>query len=191
MTFSELTPLTRPEPVSGQADEPATGFAPSSASVEGCPGEPPREPSGTSRRAPSGGHQGPRPTPERPLAVEASTRAARAGLGVLRYLDVVLVLVSVVPALLLGAPPLGYLLGAAGWIVQRVLGEYDRRWTRRVHEPLKQLGVIWLLAAVIVVAALLGGREDGLAASLVIFGAYSVAFAIKVLSGPPRRSAAG
>ena len=34
-----------------------------------------------------------------------------------------------------------------------------------------------------------GGRRDGLTASLVIFGAYSVAFAIKVFSGPPQRRA--
>ena len=66
------------------------------------------------------------------------------------------------------------------------------------EQPLKQLGVnlfegfarIWLLAGVIIIAAVVGGRRDGLTAALVIFGAYSVAFAIKVISGPPRRRAA-
>ena len=116
---------------------------------------------------------------------------------VLRYLDVPLVVIALVPAIVLGAPVLGYALGAGGWIVQRVIGEADRRWTRKVAEPLKQLGVtlfegfarIWLLAGVIVIAAVVGGRRDGLTASLVIFGAYSVAFAIKVFTGPPRRRA--
>ena len=113
------------------------------------------------------------------------------------YLDVALVLIALVPALVLGAPVLGCVLGAVAWIVQRVIAEVDRRWVRRVTQPLKQLGVnlfegfarIWLLAGVIVIAAVAGGRRDGLAASLVIFGAYSVAFAIKVIMGPPRRRA--
>ena len=101
------------------------------------------------------------------------------------------------PALALGAPVLGYVVGAGGWILQRVIAETDRRWIRKVAEPRKQLGVslfeafgrIWLLAGVIIVAGVVGGREDGLTAALVIFGAYSVAFAIKVITGPPRRRA--
>jgi hypothetical protein len=130
------------------------------------------------------------------LAVDADTKFKGRSLGVLRYLDVPLVVIALVPAIVLGAPVLGLVLGAGGWILQRVIGEADRRWTRKVSEPLKQLGVtlfegfarIWLLAGVIVIAAVAGGRRDGLTASLVIFGAYSVAFAIKVFSGPPRRA---
>ena len=129
------------------------------------------------------------------MAVDADTKSNGRSLGVLRYLDVPLVVIALVPAIVLGAPVLGYALGAGGWILQRVIGEADRRWTRKVAEPLKQLGVtlfegfarIWLLAGVIVIAAVVGGRRDGLTASLVIFGAYSVAFAIKVFTGPPRR----
>jgi hypothetical protein len=116
---------------------------------------------------------------------------------VVRYLDVPLVVLAVIPAIVFGAPMLGYALGAGAWLVQRVIAEADRRWTRKFTEPLKQLGVtlfegfarIWLLAGVIVIAAVTGGRRDGLTASLVIFGAYSVAFVIKLLSGPPRRRA--
>lgn len=115
----------------------------------------------------------------------------------LRYLDVALVVISLAPALALGAPVLGYTVGAGGWLLQRVIAEYDLRWTRKVREPVKQLGVIlfegfariWLLAGVIIVAAVVGGRRDGLTASLVILGAYSVVFAIKLISGPPRRRA--
>jgi len=114
---------------------------------------------------------------------------------VLRYVDVPLVVLAVIPVIELGASKLGYALGAGGWLVQRVIAEVDRRWTRKFTEPLKQLGVtlfegfarIWLLAGVIVIAAVIGGRRAGLAASLVIFGGYSVAFVIKLLTGPPRR----
>jgi hypothetical protein len=132
------------------------------------------------------------------VAVAAGAKLSERSLLMLRYLDVVLVLLATVPALALGAPALGFAFGAGGWILQRVVGEVDRRWTGKASTPLKQLGVnlfegfarIWLLAGVIVIAAVVGGRRDGLTASLVIFGAYSVAFAVKVISGPPRRSAA-
>lgn len=131
------------------------------------------------------------------MAIEAGAKLNERSLAALRYLDVPLVVIAIAPALALGAPALGFAFGAGGWLVQRVIGEADRRWTRRVTEPLKQLGVtlfegfarIWLLAGVIVIAAVIGGRRDGLTASLVIFGAYSVSFAVKVIMGPPRRRA--
>jgi hypothetical protein len=101
------------------------------------------------------------------------------------------------PAVALGAPVLGYAIAAGGWIRQRAIAETDRRWIRRVAEPRKQLGVslfeafgrIWLLAGVIIIAAVAGGNKDGLTAALVIFGAYSVAFVIRVMTGPPPRRA--
>ena len=131
------------------------------------------------------------------MALDADVRIDRPVLLVLRFLDVPLVVIALAVALALGAPALGCALGAGGWLTQRVIGEVDRRWTRKVATPLRQLGVnlfegfarIWLLAGFILVAAVVGGRRDGLAASLVILGAYTVAFAIKVISGPPRRTA--
>ena len=80
--------------------------------------------------------------------------------SLLRYLDVALVVLAMAPAMALGAPVLGYAVGAGGWILQRAIAETDRRWIRRVAEPRKQLGVslfeafgrIWLLAGVIIVA---------------------------------------
>jgi hypothetical protein len=112
---------------------------------------------------------------------------------VLRYLDVVLVVVAAAPALALGAPVFGYVVGAVGWILQRVMAVTDRRLISRVTDPRKQIGVnlfeafgrIWLLAGAIIIAGVAGGRADGLTAAVVIFGAYSIAFAIRVMSGPP------
>ena len=128
------------------------------------------------------------------MAVATDVRLKVRSLPALRYLDVVLVLVAMAPALALGAPVLGYAIGAGGWIVQRVIGEADRRWMRKVADAAQAarrtslfegFARIWLLAGFIIIAALVGGREDGLTAALVIFGAYSVAFAVKVISGPP------
>ena len=113
--------------------------------------------------------------------------------SILRYLDVLLVVVAAPVAIALGAPALGYLIAAGAWVLQRVLQQLDRRWIRNTKTPRAQLGLnlfeafgrIWLLAGAIVLAGVVGGRADGLTAALVIFGAYSIAFAIRVLSGKP------
>jgi hypothetical protein len=132
------------------------------------------------------------------LALDADAAVTKRAPVLLRYLDVVLVAIAMAPALTLGAPVLGYAVGAGGWVLQRGIAETDQRWIRKMTEPRKQLGVglfeafgrTWLLAGVIIIAAVVGGRQDGLTAALVIFGAYSVAFAIRVLTGPPRHGAA-
>jgi hypothetical protein len=131
------------------------------------------------------------------LGVGAYAASTKRPIELLRYLDVALVVIAMAPALALGVPVLGYVAAACGWILQRGIAETDRRWIRRVSEPRKQLGLslfegfarIWLLAGVIIIAGVVGGRADGLPAALVTFGAYSVAFVIKVLMGPPQRRA--
>ncbi len=133
------------------------------------------------------------PEPPAPAGGAAVTPEKRAML-LLRYLDVVLVLLAAAPALALGVPAVGYLIGAGAWIIQRVLAVADRRWISGSREPRTQLGLnlfeafgrIWLLAGAIVIAGVAGGRADGLTAAVTIFVAYSVAFAVRVLSGPPR-----
>jgi hypothetical protein len=112
-------------------------------------------------------------------------------------IDVALIALAAPVALALGAPALGYLVGAGAWVLQRIVAQVDRRWVNQATEPKTQLGFnlfeafgrIWLLAGAIVLAAVVGGRADGLTAALVIFGAYSVAFAVRVLSGPPQPKA--
>lgn len=113
--------------------------------------------------------------------------------NVLLHLDVVAVILVTAPAIIIGAPVLGYVIGAVAWIVQRILAKTDRRWIKQAREPRTQLGLnlfeafgrIWLLAGAIVAAGVIGGRADGLTSALTIFGAYSIAFMIKVVSGPP------
>ena len=125
----------------------------------------------------------------------ASSVISRSPLQLLQYLDIVLVVLATPVALALGAPPFGLLIAVCAWLVQRVLAHTDRRWISRAREPRTQLGLnlfeafgrIWLLAGAIVAAGVAGGRADGLTAALTICGAYSVAFAIRVISGPPTR----
>jgi hypothetical protein len=112
----------------------------------------------------------------------------------IRYLDVVVLLLATGPALSLGVPAMGYLTGAIAWIAQRLLAEADSRWLVRGRAPRTQLGLslaeafgrIWLLVGAIVAAGVIGGRADGLTAALVIFASYSVAFAVKLIMRPPQ-----
>jgi hypothetical protein len=111
----------------------------------------------------------------------------------LRYLDVVVVLVATAPALILGAPAFGYIIGAGAWLLQRALQITDMRLTARIQAQTQRagwrlfeaFGRIWLLAGAIVIAAAVGQRKDGLTATLVIFASYSIAFLIRLIGGPP------
>ena len=110
-----------------------------------------------------------------------------------KFLDVPFVVIGAIFALVLGAPALGVIIGAAGWLLQRGLQIADRRLTARIEDSLRRAGVrsaeafgrIWLLAGAIIVAAVAGGRKDGLAAAILIFAAYTVAFGQRIVSGPP------
>ncbi len=151
-----------------------------------------------------------RPVPGQPTVAARTSPAGYSSAGadgatspallpaLLRHLDVPLVVLGAAIALALGTPVLGCVIGALAWVLQSILAQTDRRWIRKATEPRMQLGLnlfeafgrIWLLAGAIVAAGVIGGRADGLTAALVIFGAYTVAFAIRVLSGPPARSTA-
>jgi hypothetical protein len=112
-------------------------------------------------------------------------------LALARNLDLVVVPVGVAVALVLGAPVFGVLVGAGGWLVQRVIAVAVRRLIVKSAEPGSRLGLnfidafgrIWLLAGAIIVAGAVGNRRDGLAAALVIFAAYSLVFAIRIGRG--------
>ena len=120
-----------------------------------------------------------------PPAHEGRTHALFANL------DLILLVPGVVLALALGAPAFGVLVGAGAWLLQRVVAVADRRAIVRAAEPGSRLGLnfidafarIWLLAGGIVVAGAVGSRPDGLAAALVIFAGYSVAFAVRIARG--------
>jgi len=109
-----------------------------------------------------------------------------------RYLDVVLVVLAVPIALALGAPAVGVVVSAAAWLIQRLLARAGQRWIAGRGDDARfglnlvdGFGRIWLLAGAIVLAAVIGGRRDGLAAALFIFCAYSIAFAMRLVSGRP------
>lgn len=128
------------------------------------------------------------------MAVGAKAISESRSTPILRFLDVVVVVIAVIPALALGAPGFGYLMGAGAWILQRVIQANEYRFIPPLKTPRAQLGVhlgeafarIWLLAIAIIIAGLVGHRANGLTCAVVIFGAYSIAFVIRVFSGPPQ-----
>jgi hypothetical protein len=126
------------------------------------------------------------------LQANEGTSIGAPAASVLAYLDVVLVVLAAPVAIALGAPPLGYLIAAGAWMLQRVLQQLDRRLiagrggdARFGLNLVDGFGRIWLLAGAIVLAAVIGGRGDGLTAALVIFCVYSIAFAMRVVEGRP------
>ena len=61
-------------------------------------------------------------------------------MNVFRFLDVVAVLIAAIPALLLGAPALGYAVAGGAWILQRLIAVGERRFLMRVDDTRRYLG---------------------------------------------------
>ena len=118
----------------------------------------------------------------------------------LRYIDLVLLWLSVPLLLAAGAPALGVLLAATAWTVQRlVMLAVDRRAQSRadVRDAIglnmaAMFGRMWLLASTILLAGLAGAREDGVAAAAVLLVVFTLSFAntqlIRTLTRKPNHT---
>jgi hypothetical protein len=146
-----------------------------------------------------------RPTPlpaaADPAADRASapvTAAPEAGLtALLRNLDIVLAVMALPIALLLGAPVLGTLVGAGVWVVQRLIELAVAR-VAKTKESVKvaigynlgaMVGRAWLVALSILAVGIAAEREDGLAAAVFVFVAFTVYFANSLLARTFERNA--
>lgn len=113
----------------------------------------------------------------------------------LRYLDVVLVLLAAPILLLIGVPALGYGVGAGAWLVLRAVGVAVEHAASASSDARMQislrlgymLGRLFLLALAVIVARGSGGRDDGLTALLVIVFAFTVQLATSALTRPRSR----
>ena len=102
-------------------------------------------------------------------------------LFLVRYADVLLVILAAPFVILMGGPLLGYVAGAGAWIVTRVLGVYVER-AAKGRSAKAQVGLnfgvlmgrAWILGITILVVGLAGEREDGLMAALVALVAFTV-----------------
>lgn len=102
-------------------------------------------------------------------------------LVIVRYLDVLVVVLAAPFVILMGGPLLGYLVGAVAWIATRALGVAVERYARG-RTPKQQVGLnfgvlmgrAWILGITILVVGLAGEREDGLMAALLALVAFTV-----------------
>jgi hypothetical protein len=114
----------------------------------------------------------------------------------LRYLDVVLVILTAPILAVLGAPALGILAGAAVWVIQRFAAvTLDARARRsenvKTAVGLNLAGVVgraWLVALTILAVGLAGDREDGLAAGILVLAAFTLYFATTLAANALERS---
>ena len=113
----------------------------------------------------------------------------------LRYLDVVLVVLAAPILLLIGASATGYLIGGGSWLLLRAIGVGVERYAAAPREPSLEIGVrlgyllgrLFLLALAVILVRRSGSRGDGLTALLVIVFAFSVQLVISYLNRPRKR----
>jgi hypothetical protein len=116
-------------------------------------------------------------------------------LAFVRYLDVVLVVLAAPFVVLLGAPVLGYAVGAGAWIVQRVAAVAIERRAAAADDVKTALGLnmaslvvrAWLIGLTILAIGLIAEREDGLTAGITVLAAFTVYFATSLILRPVER----
>jgi hypothetical protein len=109
-----------------------------------------------------------------------------------RWLDVILVVLAAPFVVLTGLPVLGYVVGAAAWIVNRVIGAFVERRARATDDVRKAVGLnlgaliarSWLVGLTILAVGLAGDREDGLTAALLVLAAFTLYLVTSLLLRP-------
>ena len=116
-------------------------------------------------------------------------------LVIVRFLDVLLVVLAAPFVLLMGGPVLGYVVGAVAWIVTRALGVVVEN-KARGRSAKAQVGLnfgalmgrAWILGITILVVGLAGERQDGLMAALLALVAFTVYLATSLVLRPSERN---
>jgi hypothetical protein len=113
---------------------------------------------------------------------------------VLRYIDVLLVVVAAPILLLIGVPAVGYLAGAGAWILLRAVGVAVDRYAEQIPDAARQitvrllyaLGRVLLLALAIILVKRGAGKDDALTALLVIVFAFTIQLVLSIATRPRR-----
>jgi len=117
-------------------------------------------------------------------------------LVIVRYLDILLVVLAAPFVLLMGGPALGYTVAAVAWILTRIGAAALERWAKGVENPRVKVGVgfavmlgrVWIMGIAILVVGLAGDRQDGLMAALLALVAFSVYFGTQLVIRPMERN---
>jgi hypothetical protein len=131
--------------------------------------------------------------PPTPAHAAAPTAGAVADpLFLVRWLDVILVVLAAPFVVLMGLPVLGYAAGALAWIANRAIGTLVERRAKATGDVRKAVGLnlgvliarAWLVGLTILAVGLGGEREDGLTAALLLLGAFTLYFVTSLLLRP-------
>jgi hypothetical protein len=118
-------------------------------------------------------------------------------LVILRYLDVLVVVLAAPFVVLTGLPVLGYVVGALGWIVQRAAGVVIEDRVRRQSDIRAQVGLglgaslgrAWFIGLTILAVGLAGASGDGVMAAVLVLVAYTIYLVISLALRPFERNA--
>jgi len=110
-----------------------------------------------------------------------------------RWLDVILVVLAAPFVVLMDLPVLGYAVGAAAWIANRVIGVLVERVATRQPDVRRAVGLnlgaliarSWLVGLTILAVGLAGEREDGLMAAILLLAAFTLYFVTSLLLRTP------
>jgi hypothetical protein len=113
----------------------------------------------------------------------------------LRFFDVVVVVVAAPILLLIGVSASGYLIGAGAWIVLRAVGlavDHYAGGARAANQEITLrlaflLSRLFLLALAVILARRDYGRDAGLTALLVIVVAFTIELFVSVANRPRSR----
>jgi hypothetical protein len=115
---------------------------------------------------------------------------------VLRYLDVLIVVLAAPFVVLTGLPVLGYVAGALAWLIQRAIAVAIEGRMRRQPDIRAAIGLglgttlgrAWLVGLTILVVGLAGAREDGVMAAVLVLAAYTVYLVTSLILRPLERN---
>lgn len=112
-----------------------------------------------------------------------------------RYLDVVVLILAAPFVWLMGAPMLGFVVGAGAWLITRVAGELIERRARgrEVKTQLAlnfgvMLGRVWVVGIAILIVGKTADQADGLTAALVALVAFTLYLATSMVLRPTERN---
>lgn len=109
----------------------------------------------------------------------------------IRYLDIVLLIVALPVFLIGGLPMLGYAAGAGAWLVQRALQIYLNHKAVAADDPRTTVGIAagsmigrgWLVALTIFAAGLTDA-DAGLAAAVLVIVLFTAYFTVSMIMRP-------
>jgi hypothetical protein len=126
------------------------------------------------------------------VAVSVTTPADRS-VSLLRYFDVVVILVAAPIMLLIGVSASGYLIAAAAWIGLRLVGVAVDRYAAAVDltrstaiRMVFMLTRLFALAIVVILVRQADGQDAGLTCLAVVVFAFTISLFLSALNRPAR-----